>query len=114
MSTWTEFLPREYQNSVISPKTFVHHTEPSVSADKIIGYDAAGTPCFYFHSFLLMEEGFDVDEFPILINAYYECVVAWRHWQGQWIKLKSYSDKLEGCNKKMTNLPPEVIDSMPR
>jgi len=111
---WKNQLPSEYLHCVISPTAFEHHTEPSVSADKIIGYDASGNRCFYFHSFLLTEDGFDIDEFPISIDVYYECVVAWRISEGKWVSIKSYSDQLDRCNKRLTTLPAEVTDSAPR
>ncbi len=111
---WNALLPRKYHNSVVPPIAFEHHAEPSLRADKIIGFDDSGKRCFYYQSFLLAEEGFDIDEFPILIEAYYERVIAWRHRKGHWIKLKSYSDRLDLCNKKLTTLPVEISLEMPR
>jgi hypothetical protein len=107
---WKKMLPREYRNRVISPATFERHTEPSANAERIIGFDSSGTRCFYFHSFLLTEEGFDVDEFPILIDVYYESVIAWRLRQGHWIRIKSFSDRLDRCNKHLTTLPVESTE----
>jgi len=111
---WHSLLPQEYQDSVVQPQVFERHVEPSVRAEKIIGRDANGEQCFYFHSFVLSEEGFDVDEFPIQIDLYYERVVAWRLLQGNWVRLKSFSDRIDQCNKQMTTLPAEVTDSAPR
>jgi hypothetical protein len=111
---WNIHLPTQYRNRVIPPIAFEHHTEPSVRADKIIGFDEKGERCFYFHSFWLTEEGFDVDEFPILIEAYYERVIAWRHAKGHWIRIKSYTDQLDRCNSCLTTLPVEFSDEMPR
>ena len=110
---WNNLLPRKYHNRVISPVSFQHHSEPSLRADKIIGVDAGGKRCFYYHSFLLTEEGFDIGEFPILIETYYERVFAWRHRKGYWIKVKSYTDQLDRCNKHLTTLPVELMDEMP-
>jgi hypothetical protein len=110
---WNILLPSQYRNRVIPPLTFEHHAEPVLRADKIIGFDDGGKRCFYYHSFLLTEEGFDIDEFPILIEAYYEVVIAWRHQKGHWIKVKSYSNKLDRCNKSLTTLPVELSDEMP-
>ncbi len=111
---WMKLLPDKYRDSIIKPVAFEHHHEPSVQADKIIGYDVIGARCFYLHSFVLSEEGFDAEEFPIEKMVYFEQVVAWKAKHGRWIKLKRYSDKLEGCNKKVITLPPEIIDNMPR
>jgi hypothetical protein len=114
IKTWNQLLPQEYLNRVIQPTAFEHHTEPSVNAEKIIGADSDGKPCFYYHRFTLTDEGFDIDEFPILIDVYFERVVAWRLNQGQWVKLKSFSDRIDGCNNRMTTLPLELADSAPR
>ena len=81
---WKEMLPNEFRGCVVRPTAFEYHTEPSVSANKIIGFDKDGNRCFYFQSFILTEEGFDIDEFPINIEVYYERVVAWRLNQGRW------------------------------
>lgn len=110
---WNTLLPSQYRNRVIPPQTFEHHAEPALRADKIIGFDDGGKRCFYYHSFWLTEEGFDIDEFPILIEAYYEVIIAWRHQKGHWIKVKSYSNKLDRCNKSLTTLPVELSDEMP-
>jgi len=106
-----KLIPREYRNRVVKPVTLEHHAEPSANADKVFGYDARGNRCFYYHSFLLRDEGFDIDEFPIQIDVYYECVVAWRLRRGNWIRIKSYADRLDGCNKHLTTLPIEVRET---
>ncbi|MEQ1600703.1 MAG: hypothetical protein HOP04_03365 [Methylophilaceae bacterium] len=111
---WEEMLPQEYRNRIVRPIAFEHHTEPSVSANKIIGFDVCGKRCFYFHSFLLTEEGFDIDEFPISIDVYYERVIAWRLNQGSWINIKSYSDRLDKCQRRLTTLPLEMTATAPR
>lgn len=111
---WKELLPPEYRKRVVLPATCERHTEPSLHAEKIIGRDKQGKQCFYYHSFVLSEEGFDVDEFPIIIDVYYERVAAWRLRQGQWVKIKSFSDRLDRCNRQMTTLPIELTDSAPR
>jgi hypothetical protein len=109
---WKKLLPREYRKRVIRPATFEYHTEPTANAEKIIGVDSRGTRCFYFHAFPLTEEGFDVDEFPILVDVYYERVIAWRLRQGQWIRIKSFSDRLDQCNKHLTTLPVELTETV--
>jgi len=111
---WKKLLPHEYRTRIVRPIAFEHHTEPSANADKIIGFDGHGSRCFYYHSFLLTEEGFDVDELPILVDVYYERVIAWRLRRGRWMMIKSYSDRLDRCNKRLTTLPVELADEMPR
>ena len=109
--SWEKQLPGEYRYRVIKPITFERYSEPSANAVRVIGYDLSGAKCFDCHSFVLTEEGFDADEFPIRFDVYYECVMAWRLRHGQWIKLKSYSDQLDRCNRHLTKMPIEFTES---
>jgi hypothetical protein len=90
-SLWDKLLPGKYRYRVVTPIAFERHTEPSAHAVKIIGFDSSGAKCFECHSFILQEEYFDIDEFPILSDVYYERVACWRLRHGQWIKLKTFS-----------------------
>lgn len=114
MALWTRAIPEGYGQSAIPPVAFQRYVEPSVSAEKIIGLDCHGQHCFYMHTFTMTEERFDVDEFPILVDVYYERVVAWRQSSGQWMQVKSYSDQLDSCNQHLKVLPMEEIGAMPR
>jgi hypothetical protein len=110
---WKRQLPVEYINQVIRPIDFDHHSEPSANAEKIIGFDSRGDKCFYIHSFLLTELAFDADEFPVLVDIYYEHVIAWRLRQGQWIKIKSFADQLDRCNRNyLKTLPVELAETI--
>lgn len=111
---WQNLLPGEYRDLVIKPSFFEAHMDPLANAVKYIGFDTHARRCFYYQSFLLTEEGFDADEFPILIDVYFERVIAWRLSQGQWVKIKSFSDQIDRCNKRMTTLPVEITKEMPR
>lgn len=111
---WNILLPTQYHDCVIPPIAFEHHDEPSLAADKIIGFDGSGQRCFYFHAFTLTEEVFDIDEFPLRVDVYFERVIAWRLREGPWVKLKSYSNRLDLCNQKLTTLPVEMSAEMPR
>lgn len=113
MNSFIELLPAEFRPNIINPISFEEHHEPSLLADKVIGYDENGNKCFYYHTFTLTEECFDIDEFPLLVKVYYERVVAWRHTNGQWLKLKSFLERPEDCNKKLSTLPLELISEMP-
>jgi len=59
-------------------------------------------------------DGFDIDELPIQIETYYERVIAWRLKGGGWVKHKSYSNKIDQCNKHLVTLPIALTDEMPR
>jgi hypothetical protein len=105
---WEEHLPGEYRSRVVTPVAFEQHTEQPANAVRIVGFDAQGSKCFDFHSFVLTDEGFDADEFPIQFDVYYERVFAWRLSDGQWVRVKSYADRLDSCNKRLTTLPVEL------
>src|SRR5271169_1169225 len=109
---WEKQLPGEYRNHVVRPIVFEHHTEPSANAVRIIGFDSCGAKCFDCHSFVVTEERFDADEFPIVIDVYYESVIAWRLRHGQWLKIKTFSDRLDRCNKHLTTLPVELTETL--
>ena len=112
MELWERLLPEEFRNAAVVPVTFEHHRDEGTNSVKIVGYDAEGGRCFSCHSFVLSEEGFDVDEFPLLIDVYYERVAAWRLQYGAWVRSKSYCDRLDRCNPRLTTLPPELAPSV--
>lgn len=109
MPEWEALLPHEFSSLVVRPVAFEHHAEPSANAEKIIGLDRHGDRCFYCHSFMVTEEGFDVDEFPILIDVYYERVVAWKLRDGAWVRIKTVSDRLDRCTGRLKTLPAEIV-----
>lgn len=39
---------------------------------------------------------------------------AWRLSGGGWVKIKTFSDRMDQCNKHMVTLPAELTDEMPR
>lgn len=108
---WEQLLPTEYRTRVVTPVRFEHHRDSIANAEKIIGFDAMGERCFTCHAYTLTEEGFDADEFPLLIDVYYERVAAWRLQHGIWVRSKSYCDRLDRCNRRLTRLPPEFVSS---
>lgn len=107
---WDDRLPGEYRYRVIEPVAFERHAEPSANAVRIVGFDAQGTKCYDCHTFMLQEECFDIDEFPILFDVYYERVISWRLRHGQWIKLKTFSDRLDRCNRHIKTMPIEFTE----
>ena len=111
MTLWKELLPDEYRDRLIVPQSFEYHRDVSAGAEKIIGFDAEGERCFSYHCFVLSEERFDADEFPLTIDTYYERAAAWRLLHGMWIRSKSFCDRLDRCNKRMTTLPIEISAS---
>jgi hypothetical protein len=111
---WRALIPNGYYYLAVKPVHFEQQEEASVRAKKIIGFDINHHQCFYMHTFTLSEERFDIDEFPMLLDVYQEHVLAWRLLDGQWIKIKSYSDQLDHYDTNFTYLPPEILAEMPR
>jgi hypothetical protein len=111
---WRALIPNGYYYLAVKPVHFEQQEETSVRAKKIIGFDINHHQCFYMHTFTLSEERFDIDEFPMLLDVYQEHVLAWRLLDGQWIKIKSYSDQLDHYDTNFTYLPPEILAEMPR
>jgi hypothetical protein len=109
---WGKYLPGEFRDRIVPPIVFERHREPSANAVRIIGFDSSGDKCFDCHSFVLTEEGFDADEFPIRFDVYYERVISWRLQHGQWIRLKTFSDQLDRCNRHLTTLPVEFAGTV--
>ncbi|CAG0951171.1 hypothetical protein MTYP_00199 [Methylophilaceae bacterium] len=109
--SWDHLLPSEYCNRVVQSNAYRQYTDDYANAEKIIGFDDNGERCFYYHAFTITEEGFDIDEFPILIDAYYECVVAWRLREGKWVRVKTVSNRLDRCHSRYTTLPAELVDT---
>lgn len=106
------YLPQTEQPRVIAAQRFERHDEPSLQATKILGFDATGAKCFYYHTFVLSEEGFDSDEFPLRIDVYYERVIAWRLKEGGWLKTTTVSDQLDVCTPRFKTQPPEWVASL--
>lgn len=111
MESWEKLLPEQFRGCVVMPVRFEHHRDTIANAEKIIGFDAAGERCFSCHTFLLTEEGFDADEFPVLIDIYFERVALWRMPHGMWVRSKSYCDRLDRCSRELKTLPPELAAS---
>lgn len=109
---WLQALPAEYHTQVIVPAQIDYFHDRPANAEKWRGYDATGAACYYQHSFLLQEEGFDCDEFPLLIDVYYECVHAWRLQQGGWLKVTTVSDRLDLCHHRFKTQPPVWVASL--
>lgn len=109
---WITELPKTYMERVILPVSIEHHVEESAQAEKILGLDEAGKRCFYYHAFTLTDERFDIDEMPVQVEMYREKVIAWRLRNGMWLRLKTFVEQLDRCNKRVTTLPPELIRAL--
>ena len=107
---WDDYLPAECKGRVAMPVRYEKHEDPGAHASKLIGFDPLGRRCYYAHQFMMTEQGFDADEFPIEITVYRERVVAWRLGIDRWLRLKVYADQPERCAAKTIRLPPEITN----
>lgn len=112
LTSWRKLLPHDYSDRIINPLSFKHHETPTDNADQIIGFDALGVRCFYFHWFVLTTERFDSEALPIVKDVYFESVIAWRLHTGGWVKIKRYADQMNDCSNRVTVLPVEFIPTL--
>jgi hypothetical protein len=59
--------------------------------------------------FTLTEDRFDAEEFPLEVGVYWERVTAWRLADGQWLRLKTWADRLDHCPKRFFTQAPEIV-----
>ncbi|WP_045223266.1 hypothetical protein [Methyloterricola oryzae] len=108
-SDWAEQPPDQYRSEVTYPLEYESHHDAVSQSRKTWGYDLRGERCFYQHEFTLSEERFDVDEFPIRVDVFWERVTAWRMKNGQWLRLRRWSDSLDSCPKRYVTDPAEIV-----
>jgi hypothetical protein len=107
---WNADLPDDYHEHTIAPVSFERHVDAFAHASKDVGFDQAGKRCFYRHEFTVTEERFDAEEFPLVIGVYWERVSAWRLAGGQWLRLKTWADRLDQCPKRFFTQAPEIVE----
>ena len=101
MSTnWSDQLPDQYRNAVVSPVEYESRSDVPAQSRKVWGFDLRGSRCFYQHEFTLSEDRFDADEFPISVDVFWERVTAWRLKSGEWVRLRKWSDTLDRCPRR--------------
>ncbi|CAL1239800.1 hypothetical protein [Candidatus Methylocalor cossyra] len=106
---WNAELPESYRHAAVTPVRFEQHRDASAQASKQVGFDRTGRRCFYRHEFTLTEDRFDAEEFPIQVDVYWERVVAWRLTDGQWLRIKTFADRLDQCPRRFVTQPPELV-----
>lgn len=105
--------PEKYRNQIIPAMRLERFEEPSAHAIKIKGYANDERPCFYFHSWTLLEERFDCDDTAYLLATYSEWVIAWRLDSGKWLRQKKQIDRLkQGCARPHAMNEPEIIEEV--
>ncbi|MET0385367.1 MAG: hypothetical protein ABW321_05380 [Polyangiales bacterium] len=79
-------LPQHVRARVVIPHTATSAAEPSLSATRLRGYDAAGELCVYQHEFKLASIDFDADDEPYVRVSLHETVTAVRTYGGTWLR----------------------------
>lgn len=78
-------LPDDVRAQMLIPNTASNADEPSLSASRLRGFDAAGALCLYQHDFKLAEIDFDFDDSPYVRVSLHETLTAVRTHAGHWL-----------------------------
>lgn len=78
-------LPQDVRDDMLIPSRACSASEPSLSANRLRGFDAAGELCLYQHEFKLAEIDFDFDETPYVRVSLHETITAVRTRAGHWL-----------------------------
>ncbi|MDR2364750.1 MAG: hypothetical protein LBD68_02705 [Zoogloeaceae bacterium] len=82
---WREHLPPEYQALIITPLDIRHYRDYEMAAERCIGEDGDGKPCFIAHRFGLFEPRSDDGEEFYVVLIYGESLAAWRLRDDRWL-----------------------------
>ncbi|NTV11463.1 MAG: hypothetical protein HGA47_11900 [Zoogloea sp.] len=113
LECWQETLGFAPQQPLVEPARFTLHLDHAARAEKLIGVDHGGTPCFYFHSYVLDEDRFDEDEMPYVADVFMERMVAWRCQDGTWMRHLIQLDRLEHCPSRILHAGLAVMEAAP-
>lgn len=80
--------PEPFATRIIKPDELKTHEDRPARAQKIIGY-LHGQPCFYFHTYSIIESRIDCDDFTYEIVTYFERAIAWRMHDDLWLQQKT-------------------------
>lgn len=82
---WLTHLPHPWREQVVAPLEFEVFREYEMAAERVMGYDEDGQPCYCAHSVLIPELRSDDDEEYYEIVTYAEQVSSWRLRDGRWL-----------------------------
>lgn len=82
---WLKHLPEAWLGAIDQPLYFRHYSEYEICAERSVGYDAEGKPCFTAHQFILTSTAAGDDEAPCEVVTYAEEMAAWRLRDERWL-----------------------------
>lgn len=80
-------LPQAYAGKIIEPDRIESYKDAAARAMKIKGY-RDGLPCFYYHTYSVIEDRLDCDDCAYQLITYFERAIAWRLDGGHWLQQK--------------------------
>ena len=93
-------LPEEYVPLVIQPVNLARFAEPSLGAEREMGYDPQGTCCYYMHRYMLTRVLLDDEDVFYEEVVYSEWVCAWRLDDGRWLRFEHCSGPENTCQDR--------------
>jgi hypothetical protein len=100
---WRTGLPDRYAGLAVPPRRFATHVDEAACACKLNGFDGHGRRCYVRHDHTAIEQGFDIDEFPLEIAVRHERRTAWRLVSGHWLMTIDRIDRLDSCSPRVVN-----------
>lgn len=88
---WKDMLPPDWLDLAVAPVLFDTFRDYEVAADRTVGRDADGEPCYYAHHYAIHEARSDDDEEYYQVPVYREALIAWRLRDGRWLAWRKVS-----------------------
>lgn len=82
---WWERLPAPWREMALPPLYFDLFRDEQLKAERVFGYDADDSACYYAHRYQLQEPRSDDGEEFYAATAYAESVAAWLLRDGRWL-----------------------------
>jgi hypothetical protein len=82
---WDALLPGDWRGQAVAPVEFDVFREHEIAAERTLGRDEDGQPCYRAHRYVLHALRSDDDETYYLAAIYGEALTAWRLRDGRWL-----------------------------
>lgn len=93
---WRQGLPASWSDLAVEPVRFDVFREYEVSAERTVGHDEDGAPCFCASRYLLTQLVCDEEDMFFEMPVYAETLAAWRLRDQRWLvlrKVAGYAEK---------------------